>query len=255
MELNNNRNVDEIVRLVIQRLGESGIVRTPCSPVAPHSECRPFEKGAEPLRSFPLIVPGRVVSLSDIQDRLENVCAIQVSPSALLTPAVKDELKRRNISVVRNQGRSSQDSQTDAIEGSPIQYRLRVFLPATKAIHSNVWKNGCQIIQAKLTDSARQVTEVANDILSDWQDTDRSIWCTSQPYAALIAISVSAPLKGIRAVGLSAPGDLIQAVNEARPNLLVLDDRRWSTHQIFNLSKNWLFISQDHRRENEGALR
>jgi hypothetical protein len=248
MEPHDNRNVEEIVRLVIQRLGESGIARSSYSPVSAQSEWKASESDSGFQQAAQLIVPGRVVSLADIQDRLDNVRTIQIAASALLTPAVKDELKRRSISVVRAQGKSTQDNATGVAGDNGNQHRLRVFLPSTKPINWNVWRNGCQVIQAILTDSTRPVTDVANDILNDWQDTDKSIWCTPQPFAALIAFSISAPKKGMRALGLSEPGDLLQAVNEAQPNLLVLDDRRWTAHQIFNLSKNWMFISQDHPR-------
>jgi hypothetical protein len=55
----------------------------------------------ESARGRELVLSDRVVTLRSIEGKLEGVARIAVSPKAVVTPAVKDELKQRQIELVR----------------------------------------------------------------------------------------------------------------------------------------------------------
>ena len=75
--------VEWIVVEVLRRLGVAGDERR-SSPVG----------GA-------LSIPERVVTMRLIEGRLNGVSRFLVQPGAVITPAVKDELKKRSIELVR----------------------------------------------------------------------------------------------------------------------------------------------------------
>jgi hypothetical protein len=51
-----------------------------------------------------LVVTEKVVTLRLLEGRLSNVAKLLVAPRAVVTPAVKDELRARNIELVVPQG-------------------------------------------------------------------------------------------------------------------------------------------------------
>jgi hypothetical protein len=79
--------VELIVREVMSRLGAAdGRSGVPPDNLPPAGE---------------LAVDSRVVSLAGLQGRLEGVRRLVVAPGAVVTPSVRDELRRRNVAVVR----------------------------------------------------------------------------------------------------------------------------------------------------------
>jgi len=77
--------IEWIVVEVLRRLGVAGDERS-SSPV-----------GAE------LAIPERVVTLRLIEGRLKGVSRLLVQAGAVITPAAKDELKQRQIELVRKE--------------------------------------------------------------------------------------------------------------------------------------------------------
>ena len=77
--------VEWIVIEVIRRLGLLGVAGD--------------ERSSSPVGGE-LVVPERVVTLRSIESRLANVKRLVVVSRAVITPAVKDELKRRKIELV-----------------------------------------------------------------------------------------------------------------------------------------------------------
>jgi hypothetical protein len=244
-----NLNIEQIARMVIQRLTDSGLLSTsnpaPSATVA-LNDLVPVRNKAE------IIIPGQVVSLKEIKDKLDGINKIQVSASALLTPAVKDELRSRGVSVVRISDSVPKEGFSHGFDGRNGQLRLHVFMPDNKSINWHGWGKANCFLNLQVTDSKQPVAYTVKKIISDWQNTDRVILCTTQPYAALIELAKSGVQCGIRSLTVYEPGELIRAVSEANPNLLVLDERRWSAHQVFNLSKSWMLDSQDCKSSLQG---
>jgi hypothetical protein len=80
--------VESIVAEVIRRLGVLGVARGERSPT-------PAGVGGE------LTIAERVVTLRSVEGRLAGVSRLVVLPRAVVTPAVRDELKQRQIELVR----------------------------------------------------------------------------------------------------------------------------------------------------------
>ncbi|HUT09970.1 MAG TPA: hypothetical protein VMY42_05705 [Thermoguttaceae bacterium] len=85
-------DIDRIVREVLAELGH-----------APAGVARAEEDDAAARSGLPtngeLVITCRVVTLSEVADRLDAIHRLVVPPKAVLTPAVRDELQRRNIAI------------------------------------------------------------------------------------------------------------------------------------------------------------
>ena len=83
-------DVEWIVREVVRRLLERGVE----VPANGHASAQTADGGV-------LTLPDRVVSLATIADRLAGVRQVVVSAKAVVTPAVRDELRARQIELIR----------------------------------------------------------------------------------------------------------------------------------------------------------
>lgn len=112
-------NIDDVVREVLAQLGLA-----PAAGVAPNGEavangasCSASQSPSVASVASPLpaaqvapkvaaggngefVVQSRVVALAELKDRLSGVRKLVVPPQAIVTPAVRDELRRRNIALV-----------------------------------------------------------------------------------------------------------------------------------------------------------
>jgi hypothetical protein len=75
---------ERVVREVIRRLTQQG-----------HTTIQVAAAGGE------LVLSERVVSMATLSGRLENVRQVIVPQRAIVTPAVRDELKQRSIELLR----------------------------------------------------------------------------------------------------------------------------------------------------------
>ena len=87
----------EIERVVRQVLAELGLAPNgdPAASEQANTGTRPSNN--EPVGSRELVLTGRVVTLTETEGRLEGVCRLVVPARAVVTPAVRDELRRRDI--------------------------------------------------------------------------------------------------------------------------------------------------------------
>jgi hypothetical protein len=109
-------DIERIVQEVLRELRQAGATGLPSSPAAgagaagsattgataglPSSAvgARP-DKPSAAAQPGQLTVSGRVVTLSALDGRLAGVHQVVVSPQAIVTPAVRDELRRRNVAL------------------------------------------------------------------------------------------------------------------------------------------------------------
>jgi hypothetical protein len=107
-------NTAEIERIVREVLAEMAVAPAPCregeapvepiaTPLGPAPDAarqapRPPETLA-PRNRQELVLASRLVTLSDVADRLTGVRRLVVRPGTVVTPAVKEELAKRNIRV------------------------------------------------------------------------------------------------------------------------------------------------------------
>lgn len=112
-------NIDDVVREVLAQLGlapaggalpkgEAAADGASCSPSKSPSKASvvsPLPPARAPAKvaaggNGEFVVRSRVVALAELQDRLSGVRKLVVPPQAIVTPAVRDELRRRNIALV-----------------------------------------------------------------------------------------------------------------------------------------------------------
>jgi hypothetical protein len=92
---------EQVEWIVIEVLRRLGVARTNSIPVARH-ELRVVgdERSSSPANGVDLAIDGRLVTLRTIEGRLSGIKRLVVGPRAVITPAVKDELRQRQIEVV-----------------------------------------------------------------------------------------------------------------------------------------------------------
>jgi hypothetical protein len=116
-------DIEQIVREVLAELGlASGTDASPrsgetSSAMPPGSQAageqRPAMTAApasagHPANSGDLVVDSRVVTLADVAGRLQSIRRVVVTPQAVVTPAVRDELRRRNVGLAHSAGNEMQ---------------------------------------------------------------------------------------------------------------------------------------------------
>jgi hypothetical protein len=94
-------DVDQVVREVLARLGlapDGGA--TGCLSVSALAPAATLAEPILPSHKGQLIVTQRVVSLAGLNGRLNGIRQLVVPPRAIVTPSVRDELRRRQIALV-----------------------------------------------------------------------------------------------------------------------------------------------------------
>ena len=104
---------NDIERIVREVLRDMGLSAAPVA--AAPAVASPAPAASEPTASIPdgcLRVEAPVVTLEHLPERLDHVRQLLVSPRAVVTPAVRDELHRRNVTLAfAPAGRSVEQAQ------------------------------------------------------------------------------------------------------------------------------------------------
>jgi len=207
--------VDRIVREVLARLGRTG------------------EKGqgqASPARQTPdgeLVVSAPVVSLSAVEDRLEGVRRLVVLPGAVVTPSVRDELRRRNIAVVPGPPRAVGSPGGSKLRSAP-QVVMIVLgsrfdpAPLTSALAS-------EGVEVRLERTDCLVT--ATDTLSAELGKPNTVGLLISTYPA-VALCLANRHAGVRAVLGTDASRLGADVASVGANALVLDPKTTGPFQV-----------------------
>ncbi|QDV21983.1 hypothetical protein [Aureliella helgolandensis] len=210
--------IDIIVRTVIERVRSmsAGAAQDPL-PNAPST-----------VSSSTLELAHSLVTLESLRGRLDGIQTVQVPPQAVVTPAVQDELRQRNVQLLRSKPASTPQS------GPPSQ--LLVLAPAEMEQHlaSQVAQAGgdfCRSTQATKADLSQIELHIHHP-------AHRALWCTDQPFAAQVAC-LRSQHQELRAVQISGLADIQQAVTEAEPSVLILNQRDWTTAAIGNALRAW----------------
>ena len=212
--------IEDIVRVVVQRL-RAGVAAppVPATPIV-HPLANIIQPAAGEIR-----VSDRVVTLESVKDILVDTQAIVVHPKAVVTPAVVDELRKRNIRLVRQLPIQSTQSKRPA----------PLLLVTTQELLPALSRRVCS--QQATTISAQDAVSTASQIEQNLSDGNfGAIWCSATPFASVAATYGHTRL---RAMQLTDLRDLPRAIDQAQPNLLILDCQTWTAPAIANLVRNW----------------
>ncbi len=207
--------IEDIVRVVVERLRVG--VAAPSIQVAP-------PKAAEPTVGE-VHLSDRVITLESLKDQLSGAKSIVVHPKAVVTPAVKDLLRQQSIRLVRQLPNATSKTTKPA----------PLMLVTSDKQHSMLSKRICsqQATTIAASDAATTASVIGQNLAAGKLG---AVWCSDQPFASVAATYGHASLRAIQLFDLQG---LSQAIEQAQPNVLVLDCRKWNAPSIANLVGNW----------------
>ncbi|MCA9134444.1 MAG: hypothetical protein KDA45_14845 [Planctomycetales bacterium] len=214
--------METIVRVVVERLRSLNLAPAP-RPTAGSDQPLPAASASD---SATLRLDHKVIALADLQGHWASIKTLQVDARAVVTPAVRDELRSRGIALQRN------SIAARAAGNSSGPRPLLVLAPAAKQATL------LRPLQTLATLAASGDCAADLDVLHHHfrGSAAYAIWCTSRPFAASRAAATQASLS---AVLLPSIDDLARAIEEASPNTFILDDRRWSSASLGHLARHW----------------
>ncbi len=191
----NSEQIDQIVSLVLARL---------------EPKLAALEKPAGAAGA--LALNDRVVSLAQLEKRLHGIGQVTVRPGAIVTPAVRDLLKERQIEL-QVAAQTAVDSQT----------LPQIFVGAaetnycTKPLRAALASAGLQAKPLKPHDAKQAIAEACEAIV---QHHVLAVVLTDQP-AALACLANRHP--NVRATMAQTPACVVEAVRTAGANLLTVN--------------------------------
>lgn len=202
-------DIEAIVREVVRRL----------QTVAESNDAAP-NPSTSPPPAGQLKVDQKVVSLAVVQGRLGRVKELVVRSDAVVTPAVRDLLRRDKIRLVRADGNTNARR---CVSGMIIVAESSWSPPTDR----DVWPAPCRSV-ASLSDAVAQlVRELSSDQVV-------GVLITDAVFASLCQLNRH---DHVRAAWISDAERLREAIEQIRPNVLVLDPRHRRLNQLTSLAQ------------------
>ena len=199
--------IESIVREVLRRVQElrrrSGL-GTPTSTHAPSATTN-----SAPAHVFEC--SNKVISMETLRGKLDNITTLRVTPKAIVTPAVRDELSGRKITITRDLG--SSHNQTN---GSATILLGTTCNSTGNSLRDRLVAKGAQI-QLHVDKCALQLARKVGDKVST---TMPALIVTDQPYKAACSANRNS---NVRAVVVRDAQELTVAKAELNPNCVVLN--------------------------------
>ncbi len=191
--------IDRIVREVLAELGTAG---TTCAESADGQ----------------LVLSGRVISMSDISGRTEGIRQVVVPPGAVVTPSVRDELRRGNITLAFESN------------SARLSHRLVVVTAGNRF-------DPTSLLDALRNDGIDIVPHTSNCLIESTELLAREVNMQSTLGLLLsthpaAAICLANRHRGVRAVTGSDAAMVAAATDDVGANLLVLDPTAWGLVQL-----------------------
>jgi hypothetical protein len=215
-------DVDQVVREVLARLGlaPARTPRTACQPVSRETRVgnSPLSSGAGDEDGPPagatriegqLTVSQRVVSLAGLDGRLDGVRQLVVPPRAIVTPSVRDELRRRQIALVFGPPAAAAESE----EGRLVLMAAGPFDPAALA--------AALAAEGLMVDAHRSSCVIAaTDRLASRLAEEKTVGLLATDNI-VAGLCLANRLPGVRAVLGTSAGTIAAEASSVGANLLV----------------------------------
>lgn len=187
-------------------------------------------------------IEDKLITLASLRGRLQHAQTLSVPPRALVTPAVRDELKQRGVRLVRhgeaaasapnkdnNQSTNNQSTSGGKLLAANIGSDYR---PATLA--QLVKSHGADLPTVALANLPQVISEQANRVM---QDACRAVWFT--PHAAQ-AVCLASRNSGVWAVqGFDVPS-LRATLAVTTANVLAIDPRGKSQYSLKQMLESFI---------------
>jgi hypothetical protein len=204
-------DIDRVVREVLAEMGLAPQASPPLA--ATSAAARPSDEE--------LVVSARVVTMSDLGDRIERVRRVVVPMEAVVTPAVRDALRRTNIALVYEQPRPQAATGTARLV---IVMVGQSFDPA--GLVTALRKDGMEAALERSDCLVAASDELARSVADG---RTLGVMLTSQPAAGLC---VANRLPGVRAVLGTDAAETAAAVASVGANVLVVAPRSKTFFQL-----------------------
>jgi hypothetical protein len=215
--------IERLVREALSRLSAAAPVESTSSVVT-------SAKPAVATVADAFEVAAQVVTLAEIDGRLSNKRRLVVGPKAVVTPAVRDVLRQRNIVLER---RVLGTRTSNAAAKGTIMVAVAARADAGRLVE-RLRRDGYAVQQLAQAGLAAAVRELADDVV---RGGSRGLLLADEVEAAVVALNRRG---GVRAVGgddASAVGRLSAAVNA---NLLVVRPAGKSEFVLQRIVAAWL---------------
>jgi hypothetical protein len=208
-------DIESIVREVLRRLLEHD--------VRVESERKPETAPAAPSdqeQNGQLTIPDRVVTLATIQDRLHSMRQVVLQRGAVVTPAVRDELRRRRVAITYGCSASPDTSECALLVGvAETNYRPESLVKVVESV-----AGGVKQIDA---DTVSEALRLLVPPVASGQSL--GLLFTGQPAAAMCLANRNAGVRAVLGVGRPCVAEAVDAIGA---NLLVVDPARRSHYEM-----------------------
>jgi propanediol dehydratase small subunit len=219
----------DIERVVRQVLAELGLAPTGDAAVSKPAKDRPVPSNDQPNANRELVLTARVVTLGQIEGRLTGVCRLAVPQRAVVTPAVRDELKHRNILLTfaaageNAAGENAAGEDASAENADTNQPSLAIVAVGTtfdpKSLTNALAGDGVEVTNKECNCLIRAIDDLAPRLA---KENILGILVTEHAAAGLCLANRH---QGVRAVLGSDPATTASDVAAVGANLLVVDPR------------------------------
>jgi hypothetical protein len=172
-------------------------------------------------------IADRVITLESIKNLPNNVRQIIVTPKAIVTPAARDELKHRNVRLLR-QGEAGANKQanTNQLAGTTLlatnlaaDYQPLSLAQLMSAYGAGVQHHPASALPGIVASESQRVVNEAK----------KAVWFTSQPAHAVCLANRHA---GVWAVQATVENDVASAMNTIAANVLVINPQGKSQYAL-----------------------
>jgi len=175
---------------------------------------------------------GRVIALADLKQLPKDAREIQVSTTALVTPAARDELRERGVQIVRGQQNSTtaatQPRAAALVIGTVDASTVKSATVIDQAV-SGLRRQKHEIEQLPRVPLAQQIDALVDQVVRGGR---RGVLVTSEVSAALCLANRQG---GVRAVLGTTKQNVRRDVERLAANLLVVDPAARSTFEVMQL--------------------
>ncbi|MCA9191438.1 MAG: hypothetical protein KDB03_06745 [Planctomycetales bacterium] len=162
---------------------------------------------------------GRVITLASLRGRWQQLHTVCVPTTSVVTPAVLDELRLRNITLRRGEQSTTQPA-----------VRVAIFADGQPSRDS-------QSMNVHFMSLRERVEVRAGEVLASISRGEYAIWLADEPFKGTLHLSQA---KGQRVVHLPSLSGLQAAISQTQPQAIVIERGAWNLAATANLSKAWV---------------
>lgn len=223
----NRTDIESLVRRLVTQALDRGALSSSSESSLPKS----IESGS--------VLGDRVISLESLRKLPKDCKAIEVSAKAIITPAVKDWLREKGISIVREERRSGKLNSS-----API-------VVLGTAPYLSVLKQALCPKQCQVEDTSRDATQCLRDVRLALQHQRRLAWLlVESPYAEMWQASRD---DAMRSVVVRDHQEMVEALQQVPANLIIASWKAWQPYPLIHaIKKSYRWISQSHSKSYQG---